>query len=206
MAILLKALTALALAAFPISAVSAQSLSGVRIGDNISVTARIGYPPTARNQSGPFTMRKWKLEDGNDLSVTTTSGGTIVYIETDWGGEQGGSYSDFPRFYYGRTSLSEIRKNLGNNGFAFGDRTAKRAPDGSIVFFNSYEIVDFDNTIITFITKIDKKEAGVFSNKSLDPASYAKLMSIILGYPEYLRNIWGSQLVFDPAYQKIRWP
>jgi hypothetical protein len=186
-------------------AAAAQSLSGVHIGDNIRVTARLGAPPKSKSQSGPFIMQKWELEDGNDLSVTTTKGGTIVYIETDWGGGQGGAYSDFPGFYYGRTTLDGIRKTLGSNGFAFGDRTAMRSPDGSIVFFNSYGISGNDDVIVSFITSISKNEASRLG-KSGEIESYATLKSIILGYPEYLRNIWGSQLVYDPAYQKIRWP
>jgi hypothetical protein len=151
-------------------------------------------------------MRKWRLEDGNDLSITTTSGGTTVYIETDWNGLQGGSYSNFPGFYYGRTTLNEIRQKLGSNGFALGDRTVMKAPDGSIVFFNLYEITGNDNVIVSFITSVNANQIRRLNVPSSETSSFAKLKSIILGEPEYLRNIWGSQLTYDPAYQKIRWP
>jgi len=198
-------LVALAIFVWSISFVSAQSLSGIHIGDNIRVTARIGSSPVANSRSGPFTMMKWGLEDGNDLSITAIDGGTIVYLESDWGGRQGGSYTDFPGFYYGRTTLAEIRQKLGSNGFVFGDRTVKLAPDGSILTFNSYEISGNDNTDVTFINKISKSEAKIIKYHPNEFASSAKLVSVILGYPECLRNIWGSQLVFDPAYQKIQW-
>jgi hypothetical protein len=182
--------------------VNAQDLSGIHVGDNISAAIRL-HGSFSTSQAGPFMARKWKLADGNDLSVTATAGGTVMYVETDWRGNQGGSYSDFPGFYYGRTTLVEIRKRLGSNGFTFNDRIASPGPDGSIVMFNSYEIIGLDNTIVTFVTKIDRKDFP--AARAAGPGLYAKLVGVVLGYPEYLRNIWGSQLTFDPAYQKIQW-
>ncbi len=80
-----------------------------------------------------------------------------------------------------------------------------RAPDGSIVMFNSYEPIGVENVIVTFITKISQKDLKAAPNSPETIPKLAKLQSIILGYPEYLRNIWGSRLVYDPAYQKINW-
>jgi hypothetical protein len=59
-----------------------QSLSGIHIGDTFSATERvIGFPPSKLERSGPFTVAKWILGDGNSLSVTAKSAtGEIVYI------------------------------------------------------------------------------------------------------------------------------
>ena len=110
---------------------SAQSLSGLRVGDDLSSTARLGLSPVERNRSGPFTITKWRLPDGNELSVTAGSNGKIVYIESDWVRSPSGTYSDFPGLYFGRTSLTDIRQKFGSNGFAYGGRTVMRAPDKS---------------------------------------------------------------------------
>ncbi len=81
-----------------IASARSQSLSGVRIGDDrLSVAERIGFPPARASRSGPFSFAKWVLEDGNEFSVTArNSDGKIVYIESDWGGKQFGSGTDFP--------------------------------------------------------------------------------------------------------------
>jgi hypothetical protein len=181
----------------------AQSLSGIRIGDEIASADQIGFAPVERNQSGPFAITKWRLPDKNELSITSaTNNGKIVYIECDWGRLQSGTYTDFPGLYYGRTSLADIRQRFGNNGFAYGNRTGMRSPDNSFVMFNSYEVENANEVVVTFITKIAPSD---IKSAKPNPAMFAKLDSIILGDAQYLRNIWGSQLVFDPAYHKIAW-
>ena len=71
-------------ACFFADSVHAQSLSGLRIGDPVSNTSRIGLEPVAQNRTGPFTAIRWVFPDKNELSVTAdTITGRIVYIESD---------------------------------------------------------------------------------------------------------------------------
>jgi hypothetical protein len=189
------------------SGAHSQSLSGIRIGEDISATSRLGAPPSARKQIGPFTLSKWILEDGNELSVTSsTASGKIVYIETDWGGTQTGTTSDFSLFSYGRTTLAEIRSQFGNNGFSFNGGAPRGGPNNSIINMNSYEIANNDGVIVTFVTKIDGKDVKEMVKRGPEFSSHlSKLVTIILGDAKYLRSIWGPNLVFDPDYERIVW-
>ena len=80
-----------------------------------------------------------------------------------------------------------------------------RAPDKSMVMFNSYEVAPENELVVTFITKVSPKDAQLVRRDPQSTGILAKLDSIILGNAEYLRNIWGSQLGFDLAYHKISW-
>ena len=86
------------------------SLSGLKIGDPISTVSSIGLAPSAKNRTGPFTTIRWVFPDGNELSVTCSSTGKIVYIESDWGEQQSGVISDFPGLNYGGTTLADLRR------------------------------------------------------------------------------------------------
>jgi hypothetical protein len=170
-----------------------QSLSGIEIGDPFTVTQRIGFPPSRTERAGPFTVAKWKLADGNSLSVTARSEtGKIVYIETDWG--ESTTYTDFPDFYFGKTTLSEIKNKLGTDNFAW---NGGPMADGSIDMLNSYR-VSGTNVIVTFATKISKLVmAKVRAKKIQTTASNIDnlflLNGLILGDPDYLSSIWGNE-------------
>jgi 3',5'-cyclic AMP phosphodiesterase CpdA len=128
------------------------SLSGIRIGENITAVSRIGIAPSAKNKIGPETLIKWRFPLGNELSVTAmTATGKIVYVEYDWGGDSRGSLTDFPTLQFGTTTLAEIRQKFGSNGFTFDKNPTGPFPDG-LVFSNNYEIAD-TNTITIFLTK-----------------------------------------------------
>jgi hypothetical protein len=189
------------------SGARSQSLSGVRIGEDIGVTSRLGAAPSAQKHIGPFTLSKWILEDGNELSITSsTASGKIVYIETDWGGKQIGTASDFSLFYYGKTTLAEIRSQFGNNGFSFNGGAPQSGPNNSIINMNSYEIANTDGVIVTFVTKLDAKDVKELAKRGPEFSSHlSRLVTIILGDAKYLRTIWGATLVFDPDYERIVW-
>lgn len=181
-----------------------QSLSGIRIGENLANVSRLGRP-SVQNQRGIFTLSRWRFEDGNELSITSiTSTGRIVYIESDWGERQAGTISDFPGFYYGRTTLIDIRKRFGNNGFTYPDRAAMKIGD-AIIMSNSYEVLGRDNVVATFMTRIAGKNIRFSQQDPSIAANFTELVSIALGDPQYLRSIWGSNLTFDIDYNKILW-
>jgi len=99
---------------FVLSATSSafcQSLSGLKVGDDLSTTTSLNADPNDTTNMGPFSVNKWTLPDGNSLSVTAkVKTQKIVFIECDWNGSDSGTFSDFPDFYFGRTSLNEIRR------------------------------------------------------------------------------------------------
>ncbi len=173
----------------------AQSLSGLQIGDPLSTVAKIGLEPASINRTGQFTMVRWEFPDGNELSITSVNN-RIIYMESDWGKRQAGSFTDFPGIIYGRTTLDELRRLFGSNGFCYTDRGCSFLLDGGSLYFNSYEFTGDNDTVITFITRdINFK----FPPKSGD----AVVDAIIVGYPPYLDGIWGSSKVFDPEYKPI---
>lgn len=186
--------------------VQAQSLSGLKIGDNISASARIGLKPVAENQSGPFIMRRWTFPDGNDLSITAhRQSGKIIYAESNWGGRTSGRAADFPGFMYGKTTLSEIRQEFGSNGFAYKEHMFAETPDG-LALFNSYEVEGSPGLVATFVTRLSHKDTEKFKrSKNFDLGSAARLDTIILADASYLDAIWGEEKLRDKATPAIHW-
>jgi hypothetical protein len=184
----------------------AQSLSGIKIGDNIASSSSIGMKPVVQNQSGPYLMRRWKLADGNDLSITAErQTGKIVYAETNWGGGTGGRAADFPGFVYGKTTLEDIRNEMDGNGFAYKERMFAETRDG-LVLFNSYEVEGSPGLVATFVTKISRKDADRFKRtKNFDLGKTARLDSIILADVNYLDAIWGDEKLKAESTTPIRW-
>ena len=138
----LKATAAVAVAAGVLFGTSAQaqSLSGIKVGDEISSTSRLDARPLPSKSGDPHEERRWKLPDGNRLSVAADPGTQkIVYAETKWGGGAHGKPADFPGFVYGETTLADIRAHAQNNGFAFKEHLIDVRPDG-LALFNAYEV------------------------------------------------------------------
>jgi len=178
----------------------AQAMSGISVGDTLAKTSELGIKPTFKENMGPFLIQKWRLGDGNDLSITAVrTSGQIVYMETNWGGKSSGAFSDVNGMVYGKTTLAEIRKRFGSNGFAYRDRGTGVELEDSIALFNSYELEGHPGLVATFITRLSHRDA-----KAKKPYE-AKLDTIIVGHSSYLDTIWGDDKVFDDDYQKIKW-
>ncbi len=175
----------------------AQTLSNVRIGDKSSALARLGKP-TLTDTYKTFVVHKWCFENGNELSVTTDADGKIVYLELDWGGRPAGRETDLRWLFFGETTLSDLRKGFGSNGFAFKERGGViEAPDGEgISMMNSYEV---GTKVVTFITKVS---ATVAPDSPI--ADHATLDAISIADPNFARTEWGER-VYDPEYRKIEW-
>ncbi|WP_155248966.1 hypothetical protein [Rhizobium leguminosarum] len=208
----MKHLFAAALSALVIStasAASAQSMSGVSVGGDRQQLDSIGSRPVATEAMGPHTIEKYTLSGGNELSVTYhRASGKIVYLETDWGGETAGAFSDFEGFKFGKTTLSEIRTKLGSNGMSFKDRPpVTPTPDGGLALFNSYE-VNGSGTIATFVTSVSAVTVKSIKENGSNPnvGDIAKLEAVIVGEKDYLETIWGSDKTKSPNYAAIDWP
>jgi hypothetical protein len=206
------AMIVITLALTPLSDIRAQSLSGVGIGSDKSALNQLGVSPTSSQALGPHTAVKFALPGGNSLSATfLRASGKIVYVETDWGGQGAGAYSDFEGFKFGETTLDDVRTRFGHNGLMFGERPAVTImDDGTLALLNSYEIAG-RSEIATFVTSISpaEMEALQATNGSTKLAELvgprAKLTSLILAEREYADTIWGANKTFDAGYAPISW-
>jgi hypothetical protein len=178
--------------------VQAQTLSSLRIGDDVSRLATLGTP-AATDKYKSFVVQKWNLANGNELSVTRNGAGKIVYIESDWGGRAETTECDLQNLKFGVTTLSDLRRRFGSNGFGFKGRGAVISiPDG-IVMMNSYEAA---TSVVTFFTKVIRSTAG--SQDSTPVADRAKLDAISIADAAYADSEWG-QRASDPRYKQIEW-
>ena len=198
----MKIIPTIILLAFLTMPVQAQNLSGIRIGDDASVTERLGGIPIARESSGPFEILKYRFADGNELSITLERGTRkIVYVESDWGGKAAGAYSDYPGFIFGKTTLMDIRKKMGSNGMGFSERPMVSQIPNGVIMLNTYDI---SGVLVTFITKVSGSDLKLVQQKQKEISIAAKLDAIIITSNEYAAVAWGKQQR-DPAYRPGVW-
>lgn len=183
------------------NASGAQSILGLGVGDDQAKLQTIGSPPSAVEHPGSFTVTAWNLSNGNTLSVTTSKGGVIVYIELDWGGREGGTQSEFPGFTFGKTTLADIRQKFASNGMAFEHRPTSTKVEGGIALLNSYEV---GSVIVTFITKIQNIDIPAIQKNPSSLPGAATLDALILSDLDYVRINWGKA-VYDTDYKPIQW-
>jgi hypothetical protein len=205
----LKALAAIAIVSSVLFGTSAQaqSLSGIKVGEEISSATKLAARPLPSKSVAPHEERRWKLPDGNRLSIAADpETKRIVYAEKKWSGGATGRPADFPGFVYGETTLADIRAHAQNNGFAFKERLIDVRPDG-LALFNAYEVEGTPGVVVTFVTKLSKKDEGRLrtSKPNVDINRAARLDSIILADAGYLDTIWGDGKLKDKAYKPIRW-
>ncbi len=205
----LKALAAIAIVSSVLFGTSAQaqSLSGIKVGEEISSATKLAARPLPSKSVAPHEERRWKLPDGNRLSIAADpETKRIVYAEKKWSGGATGRPADFPGFVYGETTLADIRAHAQNNGFAFKERLIDVRPDG-LALFNAYEVEGAPDLVVTFVTKLSKKDEGRLrtGKPNVDINRAARLDSIILADAGYLDTIWGDGKLKDKAYKPIRW-
>ena len=185
----------------------AQTLNGIRIGEDITTASRIAGKPTSRVAAGPHEEVRWRLSDGNKLALATDPvNGRIAYAEATWGGRPDGKPADFPGLRYGETTLADIRRHAENNGFAFVERLLDERPDG-LRLFSSYEVEGSPGLVVTFVTRMSTRDTQRLKDKqeSVDINRAAKLDGIILGEAHYLESIWGQAKLKGKNYKPIRW-
>ena len=205
----LKATAAIAVAAGVLfgTTAQAQSLSGIKVGEEISSASKLDARPLPSKSVDPHEARRWKLSDGNKLSVAADpETKKIVYAEKTWSGGVNGKPSDFPGFVYGQTTLADIRAHAQNNGFAFKEHLIGVRPDG-LALFNAYEIEGAPGVVVTFVTKLSKKDDERLrtGKANVDINRAARLDAIILADAGYLDTIWGDAKLRDKRYKPIRW-
>ncbi|MPR13220.1 hypothetical protein [Microvirga tunisiensis] len=205
----LKASAAIAIAASVLFGTSAQaqSLSGIKVGEEISSVSKLNARPLPSRSTNPHEEWRWRLPDGNRLSVATDpETKRIVYAEKQWSGNANGKPADFPGLIYGETTLADIRAHAQSNGFAFKEHLIEVRPDG-LALFNAYEVEGTPGVVVTFVTKLSKTdEARLRTGKAnVDLNRAARLDAIILADAGYLDTIWGDAKLQGKAYKPIRW-
>jgi hypothetical protein len=196
------AIVALLIAIGHSASASGQSLSSLKIGDPSSKLSALGKPAAIENEKDT-TVRRWVLPNGNELSVTTDMSDKIVYMESDWNpGRDDTTACDLPGLRFGVTTLTQLRKRFGSNGFAFKDQAGQLLTEDGAVMLNSYEVGGF---VITFYNKVSNKEVAQLNPESQGTiADHARLDAISIASPEYAKREWGDR-VYDPAYKPISW-
>lgn len=181
---------------------AAQSLLGLEVGGPSTMLSRLGIAAETNSYKG-MTVKRWSLLNGNELSVTVGRDGKIAYLESDWNGKSDESGCDLQGLRFGLTTLTELRKRFGSNGFGYTGRGPAVETGDGIVMLNSYEA---SGVVITFYTKINRDEfsRAKVSGANPSPGDYAKLDAISLANDGYATSEWGDR-VYDPAYKKIDW-
>lgn len=188
------------------SDIHAQSLQGIQLGAPPSTLETISLKSIAREGLANIKISKFKLANGNDLSVTYDSKlNKILYIESDWNQSPKGHSTGLPSLTFGVTTLNDIRQRNGSNGFAWRQVAVQRSGD-QINLFNAYEIQGKPTSIVVFVTvlSIPEYEAAGAERKKVE--NLARLHAIILATESYLDQIWGEEKVYDAASKSIPWP
>ena len=184
----------------------AQSLAGVELGAAPITLETLPMKPIAREGRGATKTSKFKLRNGNELSATYDSkANTIRYIELDWNLAPQATDTGVASLVFGRTTLNDIRRRNGSNGFSW-QRVAMQRDGQQLIAFNAYEVRDKPGAIVVFVTliSIPEYEASPLGSDRL--GSLARLRAIILASEAYLDEIWGEDKIYDGSSKSIAWP
>ena len=185
----------------PVGLARAQSLSSLHIGDPAEKLSVLGKAASSESYKD-MTVKRWILPNGCDLTVTTDKNGRIVSLESDWNRTGDSPQCDLPWLRFGVTTLAEIRKRFGSNGFAFKGQAGQLLAEDGAVLLNSYEVAD---SVITFYNKVSNAEVATLDPEgSSTVADHARLDAISIASQSYAKSEWGDR-VYDPQYKKIKW-
>jgi len=173
-----------------------QSFSGIEIGSNINLAKNIGSLPIANSQSGPVDIAKWRLDDGNYLSITSyRNSGKIVFMEIDWNGSPSSVLTDFDGLFFGKTTHNDLINKFSSLGFIYQNRGVTANIEGTTVSFNSYEIKN-KSVVVTFMTSL--KITNGLNKDNIRNNMY--LSSIIIASNDYMNIIWGDKKIYSTNY------
>lgn len=170
------------------------SMLKIKIGSPEADLKKLKLEETAREDG----MIKYRTENGNDFSVTTQNG-KVVYMENDWMQDPKGTKTLLPWFKFGATTLKDIRKKFGTNGFTY-KNVNNITTDTHLVLFNCFEIDSDNNEVLVTITKIPLSEKVTEDTV----AEKAKLEALIVADKTYLESLWGEEKALDKNYKKVK--
>lgn len=181
-----------------------RAFHGVRIGAPIATLQRIGLQPIDRGGSGAVKITKWKLDNGNELSVTYDSvQDRILYMEVDWNQKTSAMSVGIGKLVFGRSTLQQVRRLYKSNGFSYANHMMFEI-EGDIVTFNAFELKRTPTLVVVFITKISAETRRHISTLPEEKqvlgeiGDHFKLDAIAVADESYLDEIWGSEKVYDP--------
>ncbi|MEO7990717.1 MAG: hypothetical protein ABI663_14310 [Chryseolinea sp.] len=177
-----------------LNATSDISMLGLKINNTKSSLDKIKLKVVAKEND----MIKYRTENSNDFSITTENG-RIVYMENDWLQEEKGQQPLYSDLKFGETSLSDIRKKFGTNGFMYKNR-GPFTTETDLIEFNCFEFDSPNNEILVMITKVSLKSEVTEENV----ADQLKLDAMIIADKGYLDRTWGKEKILDPNYKKIK--
>jgi hypothetical protein len=201
-----SALAAICAVGLAVSSVAhAQSIFGFKVGDDLRVAAKAHPQPSVMDALGSYAVVKWSLANGNAISVTASpETGSIVYVESDWGGDARNAVSEVPGLTFGQSNLADIRAKFGSNGFGFKSNVAQ-VSDKDLISINCYQVAGHENLVVAFVTRLPISSVPVENGQPKVDTGKGRLDAVILADLAYLQGLWGKDRLFDPAYRAIDW-
>jgi len=205
---LIFALSACALIALFSAPAGCQSLAGLKPGDLPSAVDRSRWKLIASDGAETFRQEKYRDPYGTTLAVAyDRQTRKALFIEMDWAGDpKGKDAAGVPSLIFGVTTLDDIRRTMGSNGFAYESNGGMIREEGRLVAFNAYELKDRPETVAVFITVLEIGSLGGRIPKTEEVAKGFKLQSIILADMNYLDALWGEAKIYDPNNKPAMWP
>ncbi len=172
----------------------AQSLEGVRVGDNlIDVASRFGHPSDFEAE-GEATVLAWDRDDGVRFSMAVLpESRRIVSVELSGNGPAPAVLGGLA---LGRTTLADIRKRFGSGGFTFADN-ARIERDGQVVAVTCYGLRARPDVVLAVITALPANGGA---------PEQGALHGVVLADGDYLKRSWGARGSADPDYKPIDLP
>ncbi|MBK8244232.1 MAG: hypothetical protein IPK88_12465 [Saprospiraceae bacterium] len=90
------------------------SMAGIKINDSKTSLSNLKLKLVANENN----MAMYKTDNGNDFSITFDKG-KVVYMENDWLQDIKSNKPLFSDFYFGQTTLKDIRNKFSTNGFTY---------------------------------------------------------------------------------------
>jgi len=198
------AATAFSLALIQPAPLHAQALFDVVIGSTASSLSRFG-PVVGTAKYRTMDVYRWTLPNKNQFMATVSPEGEIVFAESDWFGASASDDTgcDLKELKFGVTTLADLRKRLGSDGFTFRGRRSGIPTQDGLALMYSWEV---DKVIVTFYAKIsteDNARVHAEGSKETD-ADYAKLYAVSIANAAYARAEWGAR-IGQPATTKTVW-
>ena len=175
--------------------VSSLSMLGIELYDSRKSVEDLNLPIVGKEPG----IVKYRTKNGNDLSVTFENN-MVVYMENDWLLQPAGAKPLYSNFTFGKTSLDDIRKEYGTNGFTYVNRSIYTT-ETDLIAFNCFEFDSKKNEVLVVITGVSMADEDV----NVDNISKKmKLLAIIIADKAYLDKIWGEEKIFSGNYKKIK--
>lgn len=141
---------------------------------------------------------KYKTLDNNDFFIALKDG-KIVSMENAWLGDSKATKPLYSDFQFGQTSLKDISKKFGSEGYQYKMPDNVVNTDGSTIQLNYFEFDSPNNEVFVTVTK---QAQTSHTNEDLPLANY-KLIAIIIADKKYLDAQFGTEKIFDKNYKKI---